>query len=80
MGLDHGYGNCMFLLGAGVNGGQYHGSWPGLGYGRLVDGDLAVTHDHRSVITEVLRARMPDVSIPAVFPDFTPETLRTMSP
>jgi uncharacterized protein (DUF1501 family) len=78
MGLDHGYGNCMLLLGAGVRGGQYHGSWPGLGDARLVDGDLAVTNDHRSVIAEVLRSRMPDVSIPSVFPDFRPEAVGAM--
>ena len=79
-GLDHGYGNCMLLLGAGVRGGQYHGRWPGLSDARLVDGDLKVNHDNRSVITEVLRSRMPDVSIPTVFPDFTPEPLDTMRP
>jgi len=78
MGLDHGYGNCMLLLGAGVQGGKYHGTWPGLGDSRLVDGDLKVNHDNRSVIAEVLRSRMPEVSIPSVFPDFTPEALGTM--
>jgi uncharacterized protein (DUF1501 family) len=77
MGLDHGYGNCMLLLGAGVAGGQYHGSWPGLG-ATLVDGDLAVTKDHRSVITEVLGSRVPEVSIPSVFPGFKPEAIGTM--
>ena len=29
-GLDHGYGNVMFLAGAGVRGGRYYGTWPGL--------------------------------------------------
>ena len=29
-GLDHGYGNVMFLAGAGVIGGRYYGTWPGL--------------------------------------------------
>ena len=29
-GLDHGYGNVMFVAGAGVKGGRYYGSWPGL--------------------------------------------------
>jgi uncharacterized protein (DUF1501 family) len=77
MGLDHGYGNCMLLLGAGVRGGQYHGAWPGLG-DRLVDGDLAVTRDNRSVISEVLASRVPEVSIPSVFPDFTPEAIGAM--
>jgi uncharacterized protein (DUF1501 family) len=76
--LDHGSGNCMLLLGGGVRGGKYHGSWPGLGDSRLVDGDLKVNHDNRSVIAEVLQSRMPEVSIPSVFPDFTPEALGTM--
>jgi hypothetical protein len=39
-----------------------------------------VTRDHRSVIAEVLRSRVPEVSIPAVFPDFTPEKIDTMLP
>ena len=30
-GLDHGWGNVMFLAGAGVKGGRYYGTWPGLG-------------------------------------------------
>lgn len=80
MGLDHGYGSCMLLLGGGVRGGRYHGTWPGLDAGRLVDGDLAVTTDSRSVIAEVLRSRMGDVSIPEVFPDFTPTTVGAMQP
>jgi uncharacterized protein (DUF1501 family) len=67
----------MLLLGAGVRGGQYHGAWPGLG-DRLVDGDLAVTRDNRSVISEVLASRVPEVSIPSVFPDFTPEAIGAM--
>ena len=29
-GTDHGHGNCMFLLGGGVNGGKVYGDWPGL--------------------------------------------------
>jgi uncharacterized protein (DUF1501 family) len=77
-GFDHGYGNCMLLLGGGVRGGEYHGTWPGLGAGNLLDGDLAVTTDHRDVLSEVLRTRMPEVSIPAVFPGFVPVTQRVM--
>lgn len=72
-GLDHGYGNCMLLLGGGVKGGQYYGDWPGLGPRDLVEGDLAVTRDNRSVFAEILERRMPDVSIPDVFPGFTRE-------
>lgn len=77
-GLDHGYGNVMLMLGAGVNGGQVHGSWPGLGSGRLIDGDLAVTRDYRSVLTEVLRARFPAVDTSKVFPAFSPESIGVM--
>ncbi len=32
-GLDHGWGNMMLLMGAGVQGGRYYASWPGLGAG-----------------------------------------------
>lgn len=72
-GLDHGYGNCMLLLGAGVIGGRVHTRWPGLGGKKLVDGDLAVTVDIRSVLAEVLKARFPEADLSAVFPSFTPE-------
>jgi uncharacterized protein (DUF1501 family) len=78
VGLDHGYGNAMLLLGAGVRGGRVHGRWPGLGAGKLVDGDLAVTNDYRSVLAEVVRSRFPETDVSKVFPDFMPETLGTM--
>ena len=61
----------MLLLGAGVRGGQVHGSWPGLSSGKLVDGDLAVTTDYRGVLSEVIAARFPDVSTAGVFPGFS---------
>lgn len=77
-GVDHGYGNAMLLLGAGVRGRAVHGSWPGLG--SLDDGDLPVTRDYRSVLWEVLVSRFPEVSgsRATVFPGFVPETLSTM--
>lgn len=77
-GLDHGYGNAMLLFGAGVQGGTVHGTWPGLGTGELVDGDLAVTSDYRSVLSEVVRSRFPDINVSEVFPDFSPERIGTM--
>ncbi|MEZ5097084.1 MAG: DUF1501 domain-containing protein [Nocardioides sp.] len=67
-GVDHGYGNVMLLLGGGVQGGQVHvgsGGWPTLAADALVDGDLAVTHDYRSVFWEVLRSSCPAASVPA---------------
>ena len=64
-GLDHGWGNVMFLAGAGVKGGRYYGKWPGLG--RSLDADLVVTTDYRSVLAEVVASRT-DASIATVFP------------
>ena len=77
-GLDHGWGNVMFLLGAGVIGGRYLGDRPGLGTGVLFDGDLPVTNDYRSVLAEVVATRFgADVS--KVFPGFQPELIGAMS-
>lgn len=75
-GLDHGYGGVMLLLGAGVRDG-HRGRWPGLGEGRRVQGDLAVTTDYRSVLSEVVRSRF-GASTSAVFPGFTPEPVGVM--
>ena len=67
-GLDHGWGNMMLLMGGGVRGGTYHGTWPGLGATNLVDGDLSVTTDYRDVLGEVVTSRFPDRPISSVFP------------
>jgi uncharacterized protein (DUF1501 family) len=74
-GLDHGYGNVMLLLGAGVVGGRYHGRWPGLT--NDLDSDVLVTTDYRSVLAEVVSTRF-GVSTASVFPQFQPETLGVM--
>ncbi|MCX6396682.1 MAG: DUF1501 domain-containing protein [Propionibacteriales bacterium] len=70
-GLDHGYGNVMFLLGAGVKGGHY-GTMPALE--NSLDADVPVTTDYRSVLAEVVTKRL-NASSAAVFPGFTPETI-----
>jgi uncharacterized protein (DUF1501 family) len=67
-GLDHGWGNMMLLMGGGVRGGRYYGSWPGLLPTYLEDGDLKVTTDYRNVLGEVITKRFPDRSIGKVFP------------
>jgi uncharacterized protein (DUF1501 family) len=67
-GVDHGYGNAMLALGAGVAGGKYYSRWPSLEAGAQVDGDLAMTTDYRSVLMEVLRARFPSLDLSTVFP------------
>jgi uncharacterized protein (DUF1501 family) len=66
-GTDHGYGNVMFLAGAGVKGGTYYGTWPGLS--NNLDGDVLVTTDYRSVLSEIVVSRF-GASPAAVFPGF----------
>jgi uncharacterized protein (DUF1501 family) len=63
-GTDHGYGNVMFALGAGVKGG-YHGSFPRLA--NTSDADVLVTTDYRNVLADIVQARF-GASIPKVFP------------
>jgi uncharacterized protein (DUF1501 family) len=77
-GLDHGWGNMMLLMGGGVNGGRYHGSWPGLGSGKLVDGDLKVTTDYRDVLGEVVAKRFADRSATQIFPGLTHRPIGVM--
>ena len=76
-GLDHGYGNVMFLAGAGVIGGRYYGSWPGLT--NSADADLVVTTDYRAVLSEVVRARF-SVDAGQVFPGFSSAPLGLVAP
>jgi len=77
-GLDHGWANATLVMGGGVRGGRYYGRWPGLAYDTLVDGDLAVTTDYRSVLCEILTRRF-NASTSTVFPNFTPETVGVMA-
>ena len=63
-GTDHGYGNVMFVAGAGVRSG-YHGRWPGLGTG--YDADLTVTTDYRQVLADIASRRF-NASVAKVFP------------
>lgn len=74
-GLDHGYGNVMFLAGAGVKGG-YHGTMPPLSAD--LDADVPVTTDYRSVLSEVVTTRMR-ASRAEVFPGFVPEPVGVMT-
>lgn len=77
-GLDHGYGNAMFVLGNGVRGGSVYGRWPGLEPDDLVDGDLKVTTDYRSVLSEIVTTQFPEVSLSKLFPGFGPERVGVM--
>jgi uncharacterized protein (DUF1501 family) len=75
-GLDHGYGNVMFVAGAGVKGGRYYGTLPPLTGD--VDSDVPVTTDYRSVLSEIVTTRF-GASSAAVFPGFQPESVGVMT-
>jgi len=66
-GLDHGWGNVMFVAGAGVNGGKvYHNKWKPLGDD--LESDLHVTTDYRHVLSEIVTARFSEAPKSKVFP------------
>ena len=75
-GLDHGYGNVMFVAGAGVKGGRYYGTMPPLAADD--DADVPVTTDYRSVLSEIVSTRF-GASTAAVFPGFQPEDVGVMT-
>lgn len=79
-GTEHGWGTSIFVAGGGVHGGKIHGRFPGLDDKQLKDGDLVVTADYRSLLTEILtrRAGITVEGAAQVFPNFRPETLSVM--
>jgi uncharacterized protein (DUF1501 family) len=80
-GLDHGWGNVMFVAGAGVKGKQVYvnqtAKWKPLGDD--LESDLHVTTDYRNVLAEIVSARF-GVSTTTVFPGLKHSTLGFMSP
>jgi uncharacterized protein (DUF1501 family) len=71
-GTDHGHGNAMLVIGAGVKGGAVYGQWPGLDRDRLFDGrDLAVTTDFRDVFAEVVTTHLGIADAGPIFPGYT---------
>ena len=79
-GTEHGWGTSTFVAGGGVHGGKIHGRFPGLDDKQLKDGDLVVTADCRSLLTEILtrRAGITAQGAEQVFPNFRPEVLSVM--
>jgi uncharacterized protein (DUF1501 family) len=70
-GTDHGHGNALMILGAGVKGGKVYGRWPGLAPEQRHDGrDLAITTDFRAVFNEVVRGHLGLTDTRRVFPGF----------
>lgn len=69
-GTDHGIGGVMFALGGGVNGGQIYVDWPGLADEQLLRGNLQISIDYRSVLSELLAKRAGNNAVEALFPEF----------
>lgn len=70
-GCDHGFGNAMFLMGDGIDGGRVLTQWPGLDPSSLNEGDLDVTIDYRDVLAEVAERRLGSPDAGPLFPGHT---------
>jgi uncharacterized protein (DUF1501 family) len=70
-GTDHGHGNAMIALGAGVKGRKVYGKWPGLEVEQRWQGrDLAITTDFRDVFAEVVTSHLELRDPSHVFPGY----------
>ncbi len=71
LGLDHGHGNAMIVLGGGIDGGRVLADWPGLAPAELDGGGLAVTIDYRDILGEILERRLGATDLAQIFPQHT---------
>ena len=71
-GTDHGYaGNILVAGGAAVNGGEFYGTFPGLGEDDLFQGaDVLATTDYRNVFAEMLIKHLGNPELGTVLPGF----------
>jgi len=71
LGTDHGRAGALFVVGGGLNGRRVFGEWPGLSPEKLDEvGDLRVTTDYRSVLSEILEQSLGCSDSSVVFPGF----------
>lgn len=78
-GTDHGHGNAMLAIGAGVRGGKVYGKWPGVEPEQRFEGrDLEVTTDFRDVFGEVVVRHLGVTDPRTIFPGYEikPATFR----
>jgi uncharacterized protein (DUF1501 family) len=73
-GTDHGRGTAVFAMGRGINGGRVLApNWPGLARENLADGqDLKVVVDYRDVLAEIVKQRLGNPNLDAIFPSYVP--------
>ncbi|MGD2110095.1 MAG: DUF1501 domain-containing protein [Phycisphaerae bacterium] len=75
-GCDHGHGNCMFVMGGNIAGGQVLADWTNdalLHPDLLYQGDsLQVTIDYRDILAEILENRLENTDLATVFPNHAP--------
>lgn len=70
-GTDHGQAGAFLVAGGRVRGGRVFGTWPGLAPDRLAaPGDLAITTDFRSVLSEALPEDTSAIERQRIFPGF----------
>ncbi len=81
-GTDHGHGNVMFIASKNITSSKVYGKWPGLAPEQLVTpGDLQITTDYRTVLSELLQKRARSPQVAAVFPEFdTTHSLNIFQP
>jgi len=76
-GTDHGYANCLLVLGGDTRGGKVYGDWPGLEREQLFEGrDLKMTTDFRDVFSEVVSKHLRAEALERVFPGHAPDARR----
>ncbi|MBZ0255115.1 DUF1501 domain-containing protein [bacterium] len=71
-GTDHGHGGLMMVFSSDLAEKKIWGQWPGLSNEQLFQRvDLDVTTDYRTVLSEILIARMKQYNISSIFPNYS---------
>ncbi len=74
-GTDHGHGNAMLIMGSGLTAQPVVAQWPTLAEEARDRGDLAITIDYRSVLSELLQHKLGATALDRIFPGFTPQAV-----